>query len=127
MSLDAIGIACADIPKNLEFFELLGVKLKEVGGSGHFEGTTPSGVRIMLDSFELMRKINPEWKEPKGSGIVLCFLQDSPDRVDALYARITEAGFVGVTPPWDAFWGQRYASVQDPGGHQIDLFAPLES
>ncbi|MCZ6462364.1 MAG: glyoxalase, partial [Actinobacteria bacterium] len=25
----------------------------------------------------------------------------------------------------DAFWGQRYATVLDPDGNAIDLFAPL--
>jgi len=28
-------------------------------------------------------------------------------------------------PPWDAFWGQRYAIVTDPDGNHISLFAPL--
>lgn len=28
-------------------------------------------------------------------------------------------------PPSDAFWGQRYATVHDPDGNPIDLFAPL--
>ena len=32
---------------------------------------------------------------------------------------------IGHKEPWDAFWGQRYASVKDPDGNQIDLFAPL--
>ena len=26
--------------------------------------------------------------------------------------------------PWDAFWGQRYAVLHDPDGHQVDLYAP---
>jgi hypothetical protein len=26
----------------------------------------------------------------------------------------------------DAFWGQRYATVLDPDGNPVDLFAPLE-
>lgn len=55
MSLDAIGIASRDIQKSIKFYELLGVSLKEVGGE-HYEGTTPSGVRIMLDSYSLMKK-----------------------------------------------------------------------
>ncbi|MFL6036949.1 MAG: glyoxalase, partial [Gaiellaceae bacterium] len=27
--------------------------------------------------------------------------------------------------PFDAFWGQRYATVVDPDGNAVDLFAPL--
>lgn len=28
-----------------------------------------------------------------------------------------------MTEPWDAFWGQRYATVKDPDAYQIDIFA----
>ncbi|MGB5655838.1 MAG: glyoxalase, partial [Acidimicrobiia bacterium] len=28
--------------------------------------------------------------------------------------------------PFDAFWGQRYATVLDPDGNGVDLFAPIE-
>lgn len=37
---------------------------------------------------------------------------------------ITRGG-TGVKEPWDAFWGQRYCSVMDPDGNQIDIFANL--
>jgi hypothetical protein len=29
--------------------------------------------------------------------------------------------------PYDAPWGQRYATVLDPDGNIVDLFAPLAS
>ena len=38
---------------------------------------------------------------------------------------LVEAGYTGEKEPWDAFWGQRYAIVQDPDGNGVDLFAPL--
>ena len=125
MSLDAIGIVSKSIKDSVKFYEVLGVNLEETGGPDHLEGTTPSGVRIMLDSADLAKKINPDWKEPTGSGIILCFKQDSPKHVDELFDMITKAGFKSVKAPWDAFWGQRYSSVQDPDGNQIDIFAPL--
>jgi len=125
MSLDAIGIVTKDLQRSIQFYGILGVDLKELGGADHFEGETTSGVRIMLDSVELMKKINPNWIEPVGVGIVLCFKQGSPSEVDVLFSRMTDAGFESVTPPWDAFWGQRYSSVKDPDGNQIDIFAPL--
>jgi uncharacterized glyoxalase superfamily protein PhnB len=45
--------------------------------------------------------------------------------VDAAYQRLTAAGYAGRKEPWDAFWGQRYATVLDPDGNSVDLFAPL--
>ena len=35
------------------------------------------------------------------------------------------AGRPGPLAPYDAPWGQRYATVLDPDGNLTDLFAPL--
>lgn len=124
MNLDAIGIACRDIKKSISFYELFDLSFKEFG-EGHYEGATKSGARIMLDSFDLMKKINPQWQEPERSGITLCFLESSPLEVDKRFKQIIDAGYAIEKEPWDAVWGQRYASVRDPDGNQIDIFAAL--
>jgi uncharacterized glyoxalase superfamily protein PhnB len=31
--------------------------------------------------------------------------------VDAVHARVVRAGFRSKKDPWDAFWGQRYATT----------------
>ena len=125
MSLDAIGIACKDTQRSMNFYKQLGLSFKEFG-EGHCEATSPSGVRIMLDSFDLLKKINPAWEQPIHSGITLAFVQSSPSEVDKLHAQLTQAGAVSIKEPWDAFWGQRYSSVRDPDGNQVDLFCNLE-
>lgn len=125
MGFDAIGIASKDVGRTTKFYKILGVELVECGGPDHLEASLPSGIRIMVDSFELLQKINPALKEPQGSGITLCFKQNSPRKVDELHAQVLAAGFKEVKSPWDAFWGQRYSSVRDPDGNQIDLFAAL--
>ena len=38
---------------------------------------------------------------------------------------VVAAGYRGETPPYDAFWGQRYATVIDPEGLWVDLYAAL--
>jgi uncharacterized glyoxalase superfamily protein PhnB len=45
--------------------------------------------------------------------------------VDALHQKLTGAGYASRKAPWDAFWGQRYATVEDPDGNPVDLFCPL--
>lgn len=124
MSLDAVGIISNDLGKSIQFYGLLGVKIQECG-DGHYEGTTETGLRLMIDSIELIKKINPGWRDPIGSRIVLCFKQISSEEVNSIYASIVKSGFEGMKEPWDAFWGQRYASVIDPDGNQVDLFADL--
>ena len=49
-----------------------------------------------------------------------------PAEVDSVYAGLVGAGYDGHKEPWDAFWGQRYATVHDPDGIGVDLFAPLD-
>jgi len=123
--LSAIGIAAKSLSETLEFYKLLGLNFKEFG-EGHYEATLANGTRIMIDSFELLKKINPDWREPGVSGITLCFSQTSPTQVDTLFHSLKDAGHEVEKEPWDAFWGQRYASILDPNGNQIDIFAELD-
>ena len=126
MCLDAVGLVCRDPQSSADFFNVLGIDIKRFEDSEHWEGSTKSGVRIMLDSFELIKKINPDYSEPKNNSMILAFKQDTPQAVDDLVKRLSEAGFSDIVKePWDAFWGQRYACVKDPNGHQVDIFANL--
>ena len=55
----------------------------------------------------------------------LAFECADPAEVDSIYQSMVAAGFEGHLEPWDAFWGQRYATLRDPDGNGVDLFAPL--
>jgi uncharacterized glyoxalase superfamily protein PhnB len=46
--------------------------------------------------------------------------------VDQRYAELTAAGYASRQCPFDAFWGQRYAIVTDPDGHDVGLMSPLD-
>ena len=123
---DLLGIVVADMAKALAFYRLLGLDIPpEADAEPHVEVKTAGGFRIAWDTAELMASIHGEWVEPVGYRTVLAFLCDSPAEVDALYANIMQAGYQSHKPPWDAFWGQRYAVVIDPDGNLIDLFARL--
>lgn len=124
-SLDAVGIVCADIAKSVRFYSLLGLKFPNTT-EDHIEATAPNGFRVMLDKLELIKQIDPEWVTPVGRRMGLAFRCDSPKDVDATFARVVQSGFTSKdTAPYDAFWGQRYASVFDPDGNVVDLFAEL--
>ena len=70
-----------------------------------------------------MRQADPAWITPVGRRVTFACRCDTADEVDAVYARMMQAGFVGLRAPWDSPWGQRYAFVQDPDGNRVDLFA----
>jgi uncharacterized glyoxalase superfamily protein PhnB len=124
--LAALGIVAQDIPASVSFYRELGVEVADPeSADDHHEATLPNGLRLMWDTVEMMRKLDPEWQEPQGHAMALAFECDSPDDVNATYAHVTQAGFQGKTEPFDAFWGQRYATLLDPDGNAVDLFAPL--
>jgi catechol 2,3-dioxygenase-like lactoylglutathione lyase family enzyme len=125
-ALAAIGIVSGDIAESCRFYRTLGVDVSEpADGDEHFETTLPNGLRLMWDTEELIRRLDPEWKRPEGHGMALAFeCKDAAD-VNETYSRLTAAGFTGKKEPYDAFWGQRYANVADPDGNAVDLFAAL--
>ena len=122
-SLNAIGIVSADLGRTRAFYALLGIEVAE--GDDHVEAKLPSGLRLMFDTEDVMRSFRPEWERENGNQVALAFACVTPAEVDETYARVVDAGFESVKEPWDAFWGQRYAQLQDPDGVGVDLHATL--
>src|ERR1700704_911626 len=120
--LDAIGIVSSDLKATVRFYRLVGLQIPDTT-EDHIDVTTAAGVRVMFDALELIKQLDPEWVKPAGHPIVLAFRCINAKEVDEVYGRITAAGFRGKAPPFDAFWGQRYATVLDPDDNAVDLFA----
>jgi uncharacterized glyoxalase superfamily protein PhnB len=121
--LDAIGIVSSDLARTRSFYRLLGIEFGE--GDDHVEATMPNGLRLMVDTEEVLRSFRPDWTRTAGNQLSLAFACASPAEVDELYAEVVAAGFAGEKEPWDAFWGHRYAQLSDPDGVPVDLFAAL--
>jgi catechol 2,3-dioxygenase-like lactoylglutathione lyase family enzyme len=125
--MNALGIVVSDLAASVAFYAKLGLAFQTFGGE-HAEATLPGGVRVMLDTEQLVKSLVPGWSRPSGSHVFsLAFQMPSPDAVDALFGELTAAGHPAVREPWDAEWGQRYASLLDPDGNGIDLYCPLKS
>jgi catechol 2,3-dioxygenase-like lactoylglutathione lyase family enzyme len=121
--LNAIGIVASDLARSIRFYRLLGLDVPETPDEPHIDTLLPNGMRLMLDPEDTVRSFDPEWSRATGNQLALAFECASPAEVDEVYARLTEAGFRGEREPFDAFWGQRYASVLDPDGVPVDLYA----
>ena len=123
----AIGVAPADLGRSLAFYRALGLDIPAGADfQPHVDVELAGGLRLMWDHPDTLRSIDPEWQPGTGQAQVgLAFECDSPADVDSLYAELTEAGYEGHLPPWDAPWGQRYSALRDPDGNGVDLFAPL--
>jgi uncharacterized glyoxalase superfamily protein PhnB len=125
--LDAFGIVVREMGRSLAFYRKLGLEFPDGAETeGHVEAQLSGGMRYMLDTEETMRAFDPGWQRPTGGHAVGgAFRCESPEEVDRVYAELVAAGGSAHKPPWDAFWGQRYAQVSDPDGTVIDLYAPL--
>ena len=127
IQFDLIGLVVKDMGKSLAFYRRLGLKIPAHNDADeHVEVTLQGGMRLAWDTVALVQRFHPEWVPPSGSSkIVLAFKCEGPENVDVTYSDLVAAGYVGVKPPWDAFWGQRYAIISDPDGNAVDLFAPI--
>lgn len=123
---DLVGIVVKDMAAALKFYRLLDLDIpSSADAEDHVEFVTPGGFRIAWDTLALIKSLNDEWPEPVGHRMGLAFQCETAAEVNAVYQRVTAAGYQSHREPWDAFWGQRYAVVVDPDGNLIDLFASL--
>jgi len=123
--IDAIGVAVSDMALAVAFYSRLGLDFPpEAASEPHAEAMLGSSMRLMLDTEAMLRQIDPDWAATPGGRLGLAVRMPDPGSLDELYTELAADG-LGVKPPWNAFWGQRYAVVQDPDGLHIDLYAQL--
>ncbi|SEK71306.1 VOC family protein [Streptacidiphilus jiangxiensis] len=122
-----IGLVVSDMAASVGFYRRLGLAFPEGSeAQPHVEAELPGGLLLVLDGEETVRSFHPTWQAPAGGGRAgLAFRCAGPEQVDALYEVLVGAGYHGELKPFDAFWGQRYATVHDPDGNGVDLLAPL--
>jgi lactoylglutathione lyase len=123
---DMVGLTVDEIPKSIAFYKMLGLEFPEAAAGEAFVECKTNGYRISLNAVSMIKEMNPHWEAPKGQRMELAFLCESPKHVDEAYAKIIAAGHKSVKEPWDAFWGQRYAIVEDPDGSHVSIFCPLK-
>ena len=125
MEISAVGVSAPDLRRAVAFYELLGFTFPPFeDGDAHVETVRGPGAQLMIDGAELMTGLLGE--SPRaGNTAAFAVRCGSPAQVDEVAARVAAAGHTVVTPPWDAPWGQRYATVADPDGYRVDLYASL--
>lgn len=129
LELGFIGIVTTDLAASLAFYRDLGIDIADPDeGTDHVDAVLANGVTLAWDTAELIAKLDPHYTAPSGGHrIALAFNLGTAAAVDSTFAAMTAAGHRARVAPWDAFWGQRYATLIDPDGNAVDLFAPLPS
>lgn len=57
--------------------------------------------------------------------VVVGFRVATRGEVDDVYRDMTGAGYRRLQEPWDAFWGARYAIIEDPEGIAVGVMSPV--
>jgi catechol 2,3-dioxygenase-like lactoylglutathione lyase family enzyme len=122
-----INIVVADMEASVAFYRLLGVEIADTlpEWMPHHRSMPSIAPRVDgdLDSSTFAAKWNEGWSTGR-TGVVLAFAVSSRDEVDVVYDKIVAAGYPGRQAPYDAFWGQRYAVVEDPDGSAVGIASP---
>jgi predicted enzyme related to lactoylglutathione lyase len=126
--LNQLNLIVRDMPKALAFYRLLGVPVPAEARSDHVSVDLPNGMRLDFDSVGFVGMWDSAWRGTTGGGgVVVGFSLPTRDAVDETYAAVTSAGFSGHQRPYDAFWGSRYAMVEDPDGNSVGLMSPVDA
>jgi predicted enzyme related to lactoylglutathione lyase len=123
MQIAAVAVSATDLSRAVAFYEVLGFRFPALDAeTQHVEAD--GDVRLMIDDAAFLTELHGEAPRPGNiAGFAILFA--SPAEVDEAAARVAAAGHTVVTQPFDAPWGQRYATVADPDGYRTDLFALL--
>jgi catechol 2,3-dioxygenase-like lactoylglutathione lyase family enzyme len=126
--IDAIGMVASDLAATIAFYRAPGCDLPDPGAvqlDDHIECDL-GGVRLMFDTEEVVRSFSDDSWSGVGR-ITLAAQCDCPADVDRLHDQLAAIGRGSQIAPFDAFWGQRYASVLDPDENRLHLYAPLDN
>ena len=127
--LGQLNLVVADMATSVRFYRRLGLVIDDRGawGAHHVEAVLPNGFKLELDSETFARRWDAGWRGERRPGRnVIGFGLPSREAVDARYADLVAAGYASQQPPLDAFWGARYAIVEDPDGNPIGLMSPID-
>ena len=130
--LGQLNLVSADPAASIAFYRRLGVEVADTAiwrtASGTHHVNARSGeVDFEPDSTAFAQVWNEGWRgrdDLKGR-IVLGFRVVSREAVDEVYAELTAAAYAVLQAPYDAFWGARYAVVEDPDGIAVGLMSPI--
>ncbi|HSS68001.1 MAG TPA: VOC family protein [Nocardioidaceae bacterium] len=125
--IDAIGMVASDLAATIRFYRAVGCDLPDPDAGdelGDHVECDLGGVRLMFDTEAVVASFSDDSWTGVGR-ITLAAQCDSPADVDRLHDELSAIGRGSQVAPFDAVWGQRYASVLDPDDNRLHLYAPL--
>ena len=127
---DQFNLVVSDMEASVTFYRLLGLEIPDTlpqWQHQHRTATLGGGVDLDVDSVVSARNWNTGW--PGGAGGhtgVLGLRFGSRQEVDEIHSVMIDAGYRSQQSPYDAFWGARYAVIEDPDGNAVGLMSPAD-
>jgi uncharacterized glyoxalase superfamily protein PhnB len=121
---------------SLAFYRRLGVEIPDAAvwrtptGAHHVSAggrTADQAIDFDLDSTAFAQRWNSGWKtrtDLRGR-VVVGFSVPTRAAVDDVFRDMIGAGYRGLQEPHDAFWGARYAILEDPDGIAVGVMSPI--
>jgi len=126
-----INLIVNDMKASLAFYRRLGIEMpagdvwETHSGPHHASAAASNDVGLELDSRKLAHVYNRGFAAERGRVMIGGELE-SREAVDTLWTELLEEGVQGLQPPYDAFWGARYAIVEDPDGNPVGMQSPSD-
>jgi catechol 2,3-dioxygenase-like lactoylglutathione lyase family enzyme len=124
--IDQFNLVVSDMAASVAFYRLIGFDIPdgdETWDEHHRSATVEGGIDLDLDSTSFAQQWDPGWRGGMG---VLGVKVASREEVDERHAALTAAGYRSQRAPSDAFWGSRYAIVEDPDGNPVGIMSPSD-
>jgi catechol 2,3-dioxygenase-like lactoylglutathione lyase family enzyme len=132
---EQVNLVVGDMNAAIDFYRRLGLDLDTAGLGGWPPGSDNLHVNARhgddapahdfdLDNAPMAHVWGHEGLQPGET--VIGFALPTRDAVDEKYRELTDAGYRGRREPYDAFFGSRYAVVEDPDGRPIGLKSPVD-
>src|SRR5665213_2056426 len=118
---DQINLIVSNMEASVAFYRRLGLAVPDTDADwqGHHRTVeVAEGLDLDLDSDDFARHWNRGWS---GARVVIGFKVETRQQVDDLALELGGAGYHVQQGPYDAFWGSRYAVVEDPDGNPVGI------
>ncbi|MGI8627891.1 MAG: VOC family protein [Geodermatophilaceae bacterium] len=123
--LSQLNVVVTDMTASLSFYARLGWEITRAGDD-HAVAHFANGLSVEFDTVDFVPMWDSGYRGDTGGSTVLGVSVPRRDEVDELYAELIASGRVSRQPPYDAFWGSRYAIVEDPDGNPVGMMSPSD-
>ena len=124
----SIYLFVRDMPASLAFYRRIGLSIPaEADSQTNVEVTTANGFALGFGTLGLTHAYDTGFLDPSGpSQNSLQFSMPSRQSVDDIHAELVVEGYTSHLLPIDAFWGSRYAIIEDPDGNIVGFQSPAD-